>query len=410
MKEHGASGEELQTPARVDAERPAAFAPERLSAIRSAFPVLEKVCYLNTGTYGPMPAPALRVLLHATECLERDGVASDYPFASQEDAVRKGLASLIGAQPQEIALTRNATDGVNLVLSGLEWRAGDEVITTDQEHEAVWHPLLYMQARAGVRVLRVSPAADPDEMLGHLAAHVSSRTRLLAFSHVSCETGIRLPARQMCGWAREHGVLSLVDAAQSLGAVPVHVSDLQCDYLTGNGHKWLHGPKGTGFLYARQALMTALTPRHVGAGSLEHADFASSQAVPWDSGRRFEYGTRAYALMAGWRASLDWLGGLSYSAVGGHVLSMAGTMRAELERLQPVRVLTPREPVARSGLVSFYVSGFDAGALQARLWEDDRIVTRHVPQQNALRVSAAHFTSVEDVERLCRSIHKATVQ
>jgi len=347
-----------------------------------------------------MPEPALQTLLHATECLERDGVASSYPFADDAREVRRMLAALIGAGVGEIALTRNATDGINLGLAGLSWRAGDEIITTTEEHEAVWQPLLHLQQTAGVRVHRMEPLPEPDDMLRQLNRLRSDRLRLVVFSHVSCETGVRVEPQSICRWAREHGALSLVDVAQSCGAVPVSVESMGCDMLAGNGHKWLHGPKGTGFFYARGILMSKLVPRHVGAGSFQSAALETGTGLLWETGERFEYGTRPYALMAGWKSSLEWMAGLGAANVTEHVLAMSGRLMEALGRLPYVRVLTPSGSDQRAGMVSFAVDGRDAGSLGQGLWQKHTVVTRHVPRKNAVRVSAAHFTSHADVEKL----------
>lgn len=380
------------------------FSSARLEEIRAAFPILQRVCYLNTGTYGPMPQPALEVLLRATECLERDGVAAEYPFAQTAETVRSKLADLIHSRADEIAFTRNATDGINLALNGLTWSEGDVILTTDQEHEALWQPLLYLQARYGVVVHRLKVSPDPDQMRRRLSVHASEKVRLVAFSHVTCETGTRLPAAEMCRWAREHGAYSLVDIAQSAGVLRVSVQQLGCDMAAGNGHKWLHGPKGTGFFYARSELMRDLMPAAVGAGSFEMADWRSEAAQLHDTGARFEYGTRSYALMAGWQESLAWMEKVGYKSVCNHTVTMAGCLGAELQSRDKVHVLTPTDGPCRAALVSFTVDDHEAGDLGRALWQRCGIVTRHVPQWNALRVSAAHFISYEDIEHLMRSL------
>lgn len=375
-----------------------------MEAVRSAFPILDTINYLNTGTYGPMPEPALQALLDATAALEREGVACGRPFGQDADQVRSILAEMIGARPEDIAFSRNATDGVNLVLAGLTWNEGDEIITTDQEHEAVLHPLLYLQSRTGIRVRRIACSPDPGEMLRRLDAHVSERTRLVAFSHVTCETGTRLPAGAICAWVAERGILSLLDSAQSLGAVPVDVGAIGCDFLAGNGHKWLHGPKGTGLLYARTGLMERLVPAHVGAGSLERADVDTGEARPWATGARFEFGTRSWALASGWKESLRWLTNLGLVNVNQHISSLAGYACESIGSIGCTTVLTPAEAPARAGLVSFTCRGYDAAVVGRRLREEASVVSRHVPRQNAVRVSAAHFTAATDVDRLCETL------
>ena len=158
---------------------------------------------------------------------------------------------MIGATADEIAFTRNATDGINLVLAGIDWQPGDEVITTDEEHEAMNHPLLYLQKSKGLVVKHVEVSPDAEVMHERLEAVHSAKTRLVAMSFVTCETGTRLPGQAISQWARAHNVLCLLDGAQVSGAVPVNVREIGCDFYASNGHKWLSGPKGTGFFYGK---------------------------------------------------------------------------------------------------------------------------------------------------------------
>jgi selenocysteine lyase/cysteine desulfurase len=151
------------------------------------------------------------------------------------DETRKHIAALIHAAPEEIAFTRNATDGINLVLAGLDWKPGDEVITTKEEHEAIQHPLLYLQKMKGIKFNMVEVSPQPEVMLERLEQVYTARTRLLAMSYITCETGTRLPAPALSQWAAEHHVLCLLDGAQASGALSVDVGELGCDFYASNG-------------------------------------------------------------------------------------------------------------------------------------------------------------------------------
>jgi len=273
--------------------------------VREAFPVLKDVVYLNVGTYGIMPEPALAEFQILQADFERRGVASNHTFGRKADETRQRIAALIGASPEEIAFTRNATDGINLVLAGIDWQAGDEVITTDEEHEAMNHPLLYLHQRKGLVVKRVQVSPDPAVMAARLDAVYSPKTRLVAMSFVTCETGTRLPGQAISTWAHAHNLLCLLDGAQVSGAIKIDVREIGCDYYASNGHKWLSGPKGTGFFYGKLESLLKLSPAHVGAGSLKFVDLKTEEALPNDSGQRFEFGTRAWPLYADMASILD---------------------------------------------------------------------------------------------------------
>ena len=368
--------------------------------VRSAFPALERVVYLNVGSYGLMAEPALASFVESLAEFERNGVASTGKLGEKANEARAHSARLLACDPEQVALTSNATDGTNLALAGLDWEEGDEIISTDEEHESLVHPLIHLQSWKGIRVRWIQVSPDPDTMLRRCEDVASSRTRLLAFSHVTCESGTRLPAAAMCAWAAQKGVLSLVDGAQTLGTFPIDVGDLGCDFYTSNGHKWLGGPKGTGLFYASLQRMIELRPAHVGAGSLERADLESGVAELWPSGRRFEYGTRATALYAGLWASLDWLEALGWNEVERYISGLTGYLKARIAEQPYARLLTPQRWDESSALTTFSVEGHEAGELSRSLRERWSIHVRVIPHYDALRISTAHFNNEGDIDKL----------
>ena len=228
--------------------------------IREAFPVLKEITYLNVGTYGIMPEPALAEFLEFEADFDRRGIAAKGDFYRKSEEARKHLATLVNAKPEEIAFTRNATDGINLVLAGIDWKPGDELITSNQEHEAMMHPSLYLHNSKGIVVKLLEMSPDGEVMIEQLEKAVTNRTRLVAMSLVSCETGTRLPAQAISQWAKEHHILCLFDGAQASGVFPIDVNELGCDFYASNGHKWLSAPKGTGFFYGNQEKLHELSP------------------------------------------------------------------------------------------------------------------------------------------------------
>ncbi|MDF1514433.1 MAG: aminotransferase class V-fold PLP-dependent enzyme, partial [Anaerolineae bacterium] len=162
--------------------------------VRSAFPALKAGVYLNVGTYGIMPEPALASYLELVQEYERFGLFSTSGIHQKAEETRKSIGQLLGCEATQIAFTGNATDGTNLVLAGLSWQPGDEVITTDEEHESINHPLLYLCQTKGIKIRRIRVSPEPQVMINRCNAVVSDVTKLLAFSHVTCESGSRLPA------------------------------------------------------------------------------------------------------------------------------------------------------------------------------------------------------------------------
>ncbi len=376
--------------------------------VREAFPVLKEVTYLNVGTYGIMPEPALAEFQAIQAEFERRGVASDGTFGRKSEAARKHIAALINAQPEEIAFTRNATDGINLVLAGIDWKPGDELITTDQEHEAMMHPSIYLHNSKGivVKLLEVSPEAEV--MIDRLEKALTPKTRLVAMSLVSCETGTRLPAKAISQWAAQHNLLCLFDGAQASGAIPIDVGELGCDFYASNGHKWLSAPKGTGFFYGKRSKLTELNPAHVGAGSCEHVDKEKQIAELFTTGQRFEFGTRAWPLQAGIEVSLNWFEKIGWKNVYAHINGLSGYLKESILERPFLKLLTPTPFEQSSGLVVFTVERQSAGEISTYLRVKWAMPIRVIPHYNAIRISTAHFNNTDDIDRLMLALEQFT--
>lgn len=374
--------------------------------IRQAFPILNEVIYLNVGTYGLMPEPAIVEFQAMQAEFERGGQASKHTCHHKTEETRQRIAQMINGQKEEIAFTRNASDGINLVLAGIDWHPGDEVITTTEEHEAMNHPLLYLQRTKGIITRRVEVSPVGVEMQGRLDQVVSKRTRLVAMSYITCETGIRLPASAISKWAADRQLPVLFDGAQASGAFSVNVIEMGCDYYASNGHKWLGGPKGTGFFWGKRQALNNLNPTHVGAGSLEKADILTGEAQPFTTGQRFEFGTRAWSLTAGLGASMDWLEGIGWNRVYGHIKALSGYLKQSILERPYLKLLTPIDFNESSGLTSFVIEGHNAGEVATHLREKHRIFTRVIPHYNAMRIATAHFNNQQDIDRLMVGIEE----
>ena len=229
---------------------------------RAQFPVFERVSYLNAGSDGPVPRRALDAASEHMRLVLDEGRAGDAymrRLRTIQSALRAGYARALGCDAEEVALTGATHDGINTVLWGLHLRRRDEILTSDQEDVSLLAPLASVSKRLGVDVRAVPLAALADE--------VGPRTRLVACSHVSWRTGQVADVPQIAAT----GVPLLVDGAQALGAVPLDVRALGCDYYAASGQKWLCGPHGSGCLYVRSSRLRTLTPPWPSGSSLGDA-------------------------------------------------------------------------------------------------------------------------------------------
>ena len=222
------------------------------------------IAFLNHGSYGACPRPVLDAQRALMTQLESDPVR----FLSRElearlDAARESVADFLGADPAGLVVVPNATTGVATVLGSLRLRPGDELLTTDHEYNATLNSITAVADRARARIVRASiplPIRHPEQAVEAILAAVTPRTRIALVSHVTSPSGLVLPIDTIVRELDRLGVDTLVDAAHAPGMVPVDVRALGAAYWTGNGHKWLCGPKGAGMLYVREDRRDGVLP------------------------------------------------------------------------------------------------------------------------------------------------------
>jgi selenocysteine lyase/cysteine desulfurase len=349
---------------------------------RAQFPVLERVAYLNAGTEGPVPwqaADATHRRMDAELTSGRCGRPYFDELMELAADLRAAYARVLGADAGEVALTGSTTDGVNTILAGLDLRPGDEIVTSDEEHPGLLAPLGRARHRSGVSV-RVVPFAE-------IAGQVSRDTRLVACSHVSWVSGRVVDVQAL----RATEVPMLLDAAQALGAIPVDVHALGCDFYAASGQKWLCGPEGSGCLYVRPDRLEELLipwPGYASVADPEHA----LELVPAEGTRRLDHGFPVGLRSAWARASLQVLEHAGWDWVHQRGAELADRLAGRLSELG----LSVRDR-GRSTLVSWTVA--DPQAEVERLAAQD-LVLRSIPGWGLVRASVGAWSSEEEVDRL----------
>jgi L-cysteine/cystine lyase len=331
-----------------------------LAAWRQQFPALLNKTYFNYGGQGPMPRAALEAILQAHERTQAEG-----PFSAQVNqwigaagaAMRQTMARELGAPVQAIALTEDVTVGCNIPLWGVPWQAGDHILMTDCEHPGVVAAVQEVCRRFGVTastcpILDTLNGGDP---VAVIEQHLQPQTRMLVVSHILWNTGQVLPLKaiaQLCH-SQPHPVLVHVDAAQSVGSLPLDLTDLEIDFYAFTGHKWWCGPAGLGGLYVRPEVREQIHPTYIGWRGI--TTDASANPTGWQpSAQRYEVATSDFALLAGLEAAIA-----THNAWGSveqryqRICQLSHILWQRLEELPGIQCLRTAPP--ESGLISFYV-------------------------------------------------------
>jgi selenocysteine lyase/cysteine desulfurase len=360
--------------------------PEELPTLRAQFPVLENVVYLNAGTDGPLPAAAVNAAHEELARQAREGRMRAHFERRRElgEALRASYAELIGARPDELALTTCTSEGISVVASGLALGPGDEILTSDEEHPGLLGALQAVRDLRGVSVRVAALRALPEA--------VGPKTKLVACSHVSWVGGAIAP-QALAEVAQD--LTLLIDGAQGIGAIPVDVHALGAHAYAGSGQKWLCGPDGLGMLYVSPALQERLQVWRRGYTNMAQPDAGLSSALHADA-RRFDSPALSGEATACALAALRVLADAGWPRVHRRARWLAGQLATQLRACG--REVTPR---GGSTLVSF--SSGDPPGERARLAERG-VVVREIPKRALLRASVGGWNNEQDLGRLLEAL------
>jgi selenocysteine lyase/cysteine desulfurase len=367
---------------------------------RKHFLIPKGVTYCNTGTLGASPREVVDALANGTRQLETQLAdwahlqADGEPLTGYQPslALRTAVAAFVNARPDEIAITQNATMGMNFLANGLDLAAGDEVVTTDQEHGGCISPWRLKAKRVGIVVKEVrlddATPGGPDALVKLYAEAMSPRTKAIMVSHIISGFGTRMPVSELCAIARDRGALALVDGAQAVGQIQVDVKTLGCDAYVASPHKWMMAPKGTGFLYIRRDIQE----RFWTTLASSHWDDQASGAF-----RFMQYGTGAVPVHEGLAAALAFIDKIGMARIERWDAMLTKRLRDGLAGIPRARVTSPADPRLTAAITTFKVEGTTARALQEALWKE-RVRVRPQNDARGVRLSAHLYKSPADVD------------
>jgi selenocysteine lyase/cysteine desulfurase len=374
---------------------------------RKMFPALagNSYVYLNSGGSGPPSSDTIRAMREADDLCSGPAYLEGADFYAHQHATyaraREAAAQLVATNPENIALTQSTTHGMNLGAFALDWKPGDEVISSRSEHPGCLVPLHALEKRYGVQLKLLEPPITVEKV----EAAMTARTRLVSVSHVDWTTGEILPLEEISALARERGALTLIDGAQSVGNITVDVTATDVDMYAFTGHKWVLGPEGMGGFYVRPGL-------EFGSTSLGYASLSDPSAFRAEGGyeehfhegaRRFEASTMSPALAAGLAEAADAVYERGSEGFRG-IRRRADLLAGLLEEMPRITLRSPR-PV-HSGLVSFEIAGVTAKEAAERLLAQEFVV-RFIPEPYPyVRASTHLFNTEEELETLAEAINK----
>lgn len=361
-------------------------------SLRLEFLLQEGLTYLNTGSLGPCPRAVLNRMTTALTELEGNPVGHNWGhLGEQMEQVRDLAANFLGTKRDHIVLTRNTTEGLNLVGSCLAINPGDELLTTDQEHAGGENGLLYLAEQKGAIVKKMTwPIGEctRESLLQVISASLTSRTKVLMLSHVNTITGMRMPLKDIAALVRPLNILFVVDGAQAPGMIRVDVASSGADIYATSGHKWLLGPKETGLLYLHPGIQERIKPAFLRSG---YASYSASG------------GTRNVGVWIGLGAALQWHQNLGIDQVERRCLTLARYCRQKLVDVPGLSVISPSHPELATGMVSVQLLKHKNQDVFETL-RQRKIIVKLLPQFNALRFSTHVFNSEAEIDLLVNNL------
>ena len=371
--------------------------------VRRQFPLEEGLLYLNAANVCPASRPVLdRYASFLRDFHANPSFQNRDKYHALRESVRSKLAALLGVSADEVAITRNTSEGSNLIVRGIDLKPGDEIVITDHNHPSnneSWK----LRARRDALVIRSVPVPVParsiEQLVSGIEQAISPRTRVIALTHLTSTAGLRYPIKPIADLARRRDIFLHVDGAQSFGAGVVNLRDLGCDSFSASVHKWPMGPLEAGVLYVRAERIRSVWPSIVSAGWSDQLKGA----------RKFEaVGQQDDPRVVALEAALDLLNLIGIKQVESRVEALAGRVKHSLAGLANVELKTNLEPELSGGVVKFSLKNMPTAQAYDLLWKRQRIaiaMTR-AGDSEGLRFSPHIYNTAEEIDRAMAAVRE----
>lgn len=365
--------------------------------LRKLFPITQHSIYFNHAAVSPPPTTTIRAVQDQLRDVHENGSINFRSWLSVKEEARTLLAKLLGARPEQVAFVRNTSDALSTVANGLEWRAGDNIVSFSREFPSNIYPWLRLRDQFGVE-LRLCEERHGRIEIAELESLIDQHTRVVAISQVQYGSGFRIDLRRLGEAARRRDSLFVVDSIQALGVIPTDVEAEFIDVSAGAGHKWLLAPEGVGYLYLSDRARERVEPTLVGWVSVPNPNDYLNFEQGWNRGTLgWETGTGPTALLHGLKASLKLIDELGVVKIANYLEALTDYLCEGLAG-KGYEVVSSRVPGEKSQIVSVLPpSGLSAMSLYHRLLSK-KIVT--APRLERLRIAPHFYNTESEVDQL----------
>lgn len=369
--------------------------------VRKQFPLKEGQTYFNNGTMGPSSGYVLDTMINHMLHWNKEAATVDYKNGTGPEllsgyfpcqSLREKLGELINCDFKEISLIQNATFGMNYVGMGLDLKAGDELLNTNQEHGGgfgAWQTLAKRNGCVYKQAKMPMPANNPQQIIDAIFKEVTPKTKVIAVPHMVSVYGTIMPVKEICSEARKRGIFTVLDGAQCVGHIDVDVNSIGCDAYYSSLHKWLLAPPGSGLLYVNKDVVGDI--------------WTTIASYNWDNQddhgfRLMQNGTGNPALIAGYEAAVDFFNSIGKDRWLGRIKELGAYLRTGLKDMGHVSISSSTNEAMAAGITTYAVNGMTGPQLQKTLWEREKLQPRSVGKE-LLRHSVHIYNAKQEIDR-----------
>jgi len=371
--------------------------------VKRQFPLEDKLIYLNAANVCPASRVVLdRHLEYLRDFHSNPSFQNRDKYVALRESLRGKVARMLRVSPDEVAVTRNTSEGSNIIVKGIDLKAGDEVLITDHNHPSNSDSWRIRARRDGfvVKSLPTSvPARSAAELVHDFEKAISPRTRVIAITHLTSTTGVLYPAREIASLARKRGIYMHLDGAQTFGALDVNLHEIGCDSYSTSAHKWLMGPLEAGLLYVRAERIPEIWPSIVTAGWADNLKGA----------RKFEvFGQRDDPRVVALEASIDFVNLIGMRTVEARIRELATRLKTQLREIPAVQLKTNVEPELSAGVVKLRLKSMPTLQAYNTLWERHRMAIAMTASGDSegLRFSPQIYNSMEEIDHAVAAVRE----